>query len=175
MFQDLITPGSFPSPKFNPPLIFKPLISQNLADSQTKDEELKTPNFFPKDLSFKLKPLKMGGKLFGKTSVMSVKKKYGLMSRGTLLFKYFFSFPNLSHPGIRVTKRAPIQNRFVWPSMLKDIAKWTRCCIPCQRAKIPRHTVSPKQPFFPKVRKFLHVFYRSSLGHFPPSDGLPSR
>ncbi|GFW18907.1 integrase catalytic domain-containing protein [Trichonephila clavipes] len=48
-----------------------------------------------------------------------------------LRFEVFRSLHNLSHPGIHTTKRL-IKNRFVWPSMLKDIAKWTRCCIPCQ-------------------------------------------
>ncbi|GFY62190.1 transposon Ty3-G Gag-Pol polyprotein [Trichonephila inaurata madagascariensis] len=51
-----------------------------------------------------------------------------------LRFEVFRSLHNLSRPGIRATKRL-IQDRFVWPSMLKEIAKWTRCCIPCQRCK----------------------------------------
>ncbi|GFY42540.1 transposon Tf2-9 polyprotein [Trichonephila inaurata madagascariensis] len=49
-----------------------------------------------------------------------------------LRFEVFHSLHNLSHPGIRATKRLT-QDRFIWSSMLKDIAKWTRCCIPCQR------------------------------------------
>ncbi|GFV92959.1 integrase catalytic domain-containing protein [Trichonephila clavipes] len=73
-----------------------------------------------------------------------------------LRFEVFHSLHNLSHSGIRATKRL-IQNRFVWPSMLKDIAKWTRCCIPCQRSKVQRHTVSPIQPFAPTVDRFQHV------------------
>ncbi|GFT32522.1 integrase catalytic domain-containing protein [Nephila pilipes] len=55
-------------------------------------------------------------------------------------FEVFCSPHNLSHPGIRATK-CPIQDRFIWPSTLKDIIKWTRCCIACQRYKIQRHTL----------------------------------
>ncbi|GFX42965.1 integrase catalytic domain-containing protein [Trichonephila clavipes] len=87
-----------------------------------------------------------------------------------LRFEVFRSLHNLSHPGIRATKRL-IQNRFVWPSMLKDIAKWTRCCIPCQRSKIQRHTVSLIQPFAPTVERFQHV-HIDLVGPFPPSDGF---
>ncbi|GFV62818.1 retrovirus-related Pol polyprotein from transposon 297 [Trichonephila clavipes] len=71
---------------------------------------------------------------------------------------------------IRPTKRL-LQDRFVWPSMLKDIAKWTRCCIPCQRSKVQRHTVSLTQPFAPTVERFQHV-HVDLVGPFPPSDGF---
>ncbi|GFY52407.1 integrase catalytic domain-containing protein [Trichonephila inaurata madagascariensis] len=92
---------------------------------------------------------------------MSVEKKYGLMCR---------SLYNLSHPGICATKRL-IQDRFVWPSMLKDIAKWIRCCIPCPRCKVRSHTVSPIQPFVSTVERFQHV-HIDLLGPFLPSDGF---
>ncbi|GFS97435.1 hypothetical protein TNCV_733651 [Trichonephila clavipes] len=72
-----------------------------------------------------------------------------------LRFEVFRSLHNLSHPGIRATKRL-IQDRFVWPSMLKEIAKWTRCCFPCQRSKVQRHT-------------HVHI---DLVGLFPPSDGF---
>ncbi|GFS35886.1 transposon Tf2-9 polyprotein [Trichonephila inaurata madagascariensis] len=87
-----------------------------------------------------------------------------------LCFEVFRSLHNLSHPGIRATKRL-IQDRFVWPSMLKDIAKWTRCCIPCQRCEVQRHTVSPIQPFALTVERFQHV-HINLVGPFPPSDGF---
>ncbi|GFU44913.1 pro-Pol polyprotein [Trichonephila clavipes] len=77
-----------------------------------------------------------------------------------LHFEVFHSLHNLSHPGIRATKRL-IQDRFVWPSMLKDIAKWTRCSSPCQRSKVQRHAVSPIQSFAPTV-EISAPPYRSS-------------
>ncbi|GFY62424.1 transposon Tf2-6 polyprotein, partial [Trichonephila inaurata madagascariensis] len=93
---------------------------QHLADSQTKDEELKTL-ISSNDLSIKLKPLKMGNALEIFCDVS--REKYGLMCQRNFALKYF-ALSIISHPGIRATKRL-IQDRFVWPSMLKDIAKWT--------------------------------------------------
>ncbi|GFV00923.1 hypothetical protein TNCV_1387371 [Trichonephila clavipes] len=87
-----------------------------------------------------------------------------------LHFEVFRSLHNLSHPGIRATKRL-IQDHFVWLPMLKDIAKWTRCCVPCERSKVQRHTVSPIQPFAPTVERFQHV-HIDLVGPFPPSDGF---
>ncbi|GFT83400.1 integrase catalytic domain-containing protein [Trichonephila clavipes] len=55
--------------------------------------------------------------------------------------------------------------------MLKDIAKWTRCSIPCQRSKVQRHTVSLIQSFAPTVARFQHV-HIDLVGPFPPSDGF---
>ncbi|GFY46379.1 transposon Ty3-I Gag-Pol polyprotein [Trichonephila inaurata madagascariensis] len=98
---------------------------QHLADSQTKDEELKTL-ISSNDLSIKLKPLKMGNALEIFCDVS--REKVWPYVPEELRFEVFRSLHNLSHPGIRATKRL-IQDRFVWPSMLKDIAKWTRCCI----------------------------------------------
>ncbi|GFV20563.1 retrovirus-related Pol polyprotein from transposon 17.6 [Trichonephila clavipes] len=126
---------------------------QHLADSQTKDEELKTL-ISSNDLSLKLKPLKMGNALEIFCDVSREKVRPYVPEE--LHFEVFRSLHNLSHPGIRATKHL-IQDRFVWPSMLKDIAKWTRCYIPCQRSKVQRHTVSPIQPFAPTVERFQHT------------------
>ncbi|GFX21415.1 uncharacterized protein K02A2.6 [Trichonephila clavipes] len=140
---------------------------QHLADSQTKDEELKTL-ISSNDLSIKLKPLKMGNALEIFCDVSREKVRPYVPEE--LRFEEFRSLHNLSHPGIRATKRL-IQDRFFWPSMLKDIAKWIRFCIPCQRSKVQRHTVSPIQPFAPTVERFQHV-HIDLVGPFPPSDGF---
>ncbi|GFY54049.1 transposon Ty3-I Gag-Pol polyprotein [Trichonephila inaurata madagascariensis] len=87
-----------------------------------------------------------------------------------LRFEVFRSFHNLSHPGIRATKRLN-QDRFIWLSMVKDITKRTRCCIACQRFKVQRHTVSPTQHFAPTVERFQHV-HVDLVGPFPPSDSF---
>ncbi|GFY76347.1 transposon Ty3-I Gag-Pol polyprotein [Trichonephila inaurata madagascariensis] len=96
---------------------------QHLSDSQTKDEELKTLYIISSnDLSIKLKPLKMGIALEIFCDVSREKVRPYVPEK--LRFEVFCSLHNLSHPGIRATKRL-IQDRFVWPSMLKDIAKCT--------------------------------------------------
>ncbi|GFR21536.1 hypothetical protein TNCT_548011 [Trichonephila clavata] len=67
-----------------------------------------------------------------------------------LHFEVFSSLYNLSYPDIRATKRF-IQGRFIWPAMLKDITKWTLCCIACQRSKVQSPTVNPMRPFDPTI------------------------
>ncbi|GFX19639.1 transposon Tf2-9 polyprotein [Trichonephila clavipes] len=140
---------------------------QHLADSQIKDQELKTL-ISSNDLSIKLKPLKMGNALEIFCDVSREKVQPYVPEE--LRFEVFRSLHNLSHPSIRATKRL-IQDRFVWPSMLKDTAKWTQCCIPCQGSNVQRHTVSPIQPFAPTVERFQHV-HIDLVGPFPPSDGF---
>ncbi|GFT16646.1 retrovirus-related Pol polyprotein from transposon 17.6 [Trichonephila clavipes] len=94
---------------------------QHLADSQTKDEELKTL-ISSNDLSIKLKPLKMGNALEIFCDVSREKVRPYVPEE--LRFEVFRSLHNLFHPGICATKHL-IQDRFVWPTMPKDIAKWT--------------------------------------------------
>lgn len=48
---------------------------------------------------------------------------------------------NLSHPGINTTRKLVCQ-RYFWPGMNKDVNKWAKTCIQCQKAKVQRHTVS---------------------------------
>ncbi|GFX01220.1 retrovirus-related Pol polyprotein from transposon 412 [Trichonephila clavipes] len=81
----------------------------HLADSQTKDEELKTL-ISSNDLSIKLKPLKIGNALeiFCDVSRENVRPYVPVELR----FEVFRSLQNLSHPGIRATKRL-IQDPFV--------------------------------------------------------------
>ncbi|GFY40046.1 transposon Ty3-I Gag-Pol polyprotein [Trichonephila inaurata madagascariensis] len=106
---------------------------QHLADSQTKDEELKTLYIISSnDLSIKLKPLKMRNALEIFCDISREKVRPYVPEE--LRLEVFCSLHNLSHLGIRATKLL-FQDLFVWPSMLKDVAKWTRCCIPCQRCR----------------------------------------
>ncbi|GFU58124.1 integrase catalytic domain-containing protein [Trichonephila clavipes] len=53
---------------------------------------------------------------------------------------------NLSHPGIRRSVHL-MKQRFVWPSISSDVAKWARHCSACQKIKIHRHTRSPLSSF----------------------------
>jgi transposase InsO family protein len=62
---------------------------------------------------------------------------------------------NLSHPGIRTTRRL-VTERFFWPKMNADVTRWTRACIQCQKAKITRHTVSGLERFAESDR-YAHV------------------
>jgi transposase InsO family protein len=67
----------------------------------------------------------------------------------------FNAVHGLSHPGFRSTKKM-IADRFFWPSMNKNISTWTKACVPCQKSKIHRHTVSPLAEF-PQTDRFEHI------------------
>ena len=82
----------------------------------------------------------------------------------------FDSFHNLSHLGIRATQRL-ITQRFVWPSINKDIRTWTKHCIQCQRAKVHRHTVTPIGTFATPDARFRHV-HIDIVGPLPSSNGF---
>lgn len=68
----------------------------------------------------------------------------------------FKKFHNLSHPGIRASRKL-ITDRFAWPGMNRDIGNYVRSCDSCQRAKVHRHTKGlPETIPIPKGR-FLHI------------------
>lgn len=99
------------------------------------------------------------------------------MSRGTprpfvpVAFRraVFNSVHSLSHPGVKATTRL-ITDRFVWPHMNTDIRAWTKCCIPCQRAKIHRHTLTPLSAFPAPDARFRQI-HLDIVGPLPPSRG----
>lgn len=75
----------------------------------------------------------------------------------------------LSHPGIRATRKL-ISQRYVWPSMNRDIGNFVRTCMECQRSKISRHTISPLGSFQLPKSRFQHV-HIDIVGPLPPSKG----
>ena len=75
----------------------------------------------------------------------------------------------LSHPGANATIKL-ITERFVWPSMRKDIRHWVRTCLRCQRSKVTRHTISPLGTFMVPDARFAHV-HLDLVGPLPPSEG----
>ena len=81
----------------------------------------------------------------------------------------FHSLHGLAHPGVRASKKL-ILDRFVWPSITKDIVAWTRSCISCQRSKVSRHTKSALQTFSLPAARFDHV-HIDLVGPLPPSNG----
>jgi len=83
--------------------------------------------------------------------------------------KIFDHYHNLSHAGIKATKKLMIDQYF-WPGMTPDITHWVTTCIACQTSKITRHTViSPTQISIPEVR-FSHI-HTDLVGPLPQSNG----
>ncbi|GFU34035.1 transposon Tf2-6 polyprotein [Trichonephila clavipes] len=76
---------------------------------------------------------------------------------------------NLSHPGISRSVRL-MKQRFVWPSISSDVAKWARHCLACQKSKIHRHIRSPLSSFQEPSQRFDHV-HLDLIGPLPPSNG----
>ena len=81
----------------------------------------------------------------------------------------FSHYHSLNHPGIIGTHRI-ISRRAVWPGMRRDIKEWTRTCLPCQAAKVTRHTRTPLQPIPTPTDRF-HTVHIDLVGPLPPSRG----
>ena len=81
----------------------------------------------------------------------------------------FDSLHSLSHPSIRATQHL-ITSRYVWPNINKDVCKWTRCCIQCQKSKIQCHTTAPLSKFKTPDARFDNI-HIDIVGPLPPSKG----
>ena len=83
---------------------------------------------------------------------------------------YFESVHNLSHPGIRASRKL-MADRFAWPEMNKDVARFVRECSGCQRAKVGRHTKAPIQPIPMPRGRFKHI-HMDLVGPLPICKGF---
>lgn len=63
---------------------------------------------------------------------------------------------NLSHPSGRVSSKM-LRAKYVWPGIRKDAIQWARQCIPCQQAKVHRHTHSTPRTIDMPDQRFDHV------------------
>lgn len=84
--------------------------------------------------------------------------------------RVFEAMHGLSHPSIRATRKL-VASKFVWHSLHKDIGAWTKSCIPCQTAKVHRHTKAPLETFKVPRRRFDHINV-DIVGPLPPSQGF---
>ncbi|UYV74544.1 hypothetical protein LAZ67_12000082 [Cordylochernes scorpioides] len=80
----------------------------------------------------------------------------------------FNSLHNLSHPGIRATRKL-ITQKYFWPKMNQTINHWSKSCLDCQKSKIHRHTIT-KHGIFPLLStRFEHV-HLDLIGPLPHSE-----
>ena len=82
--------------------------------------------------------------------------------------RIFEAVHNLGHPGVGRTRQM-ITSKFVWPSVRQDAAKWARECLPCQQAKVNRHTVPPIGDFAVPSKRFQH--WNVDIVTMPTSNG----
>ena len=76
-------------------------------------------------------------------------------------------FHQVSHPGIRGTRRL-LTERFVWPSINKDVRNLVVHCQECQQSKVLRHNTAPLQQFDLPDARFSHI-HTDIVGPLKPS------
>lgn len=83
--------------------------------------------------------------------------------------KIFDIYHGLSHPGGRSTLKL-ISDKYVRPNMRRDILKFAKECVPCQRAKMSRHNeLIPRNIKVPDSR-FEHIHI--DIIHMPEVNGF---
>ncbi|KMQ90168.1 pol polyprotein [Lasius niger] len=127
--------------------------TEELYEEQRKDEELKAPIKKGTTLSLKKLSLDNGDK----TIYYDVSDQIRIYVPATLRKRIVNTTHNLSHSSTRATKKM-IAQRFVWPNMQKDVNKWVKTCLPCQRSKIRRHNVRIPEHIQVPSDCFHHVY-----------------
>jgi cleavage and polyadenylation specificity factor subunit 1 len=145
---------------------FTPLDIKALADAQSNDVELQTL-LQNNDSALNLQPMLVAPNLKVLCDV-SHNKIRPYVPKG-LRRSIFLKLHNLSHPGIRATKKL-ILDRYVWHAVAKDVTEWTKACKDCQTSKVSRHIKSPQQNFPLVSQRFEHV-HLDLVGPLPPSEG----
>lgn len=80
----------------------------------------------------------------------------------------FQAIHGLAHPGIRATTKL-ISERFIWPSVRRDVKRFVTECIPCQRSKIHRHNRTTLATYDTPNQRFEHV--NMDIVKLTPSGG----
>ena len=82
----------------------------------------------------------------------------------------FDAIHNLSHPGVRPTRRL-VSRAFVWSGLSKDVSDWARGCLHCQRSKVQQHVHSAIPHIPVPARRFSHI-HVDLVGPLPSSRGF---
>nr|XP_015929417.2 uncharacterized protein LOC107456147 [Parasteatoda tepidariorum] len=113
---------------------------EDIAKAQQDDQELQNL-LAHSSSSHQLQKMEVQPNFFLNCDVSNnLMRQYAPVNYRNIIFD---SLHGLSHPGINST----INQRFIWPSISRDIAHWTRSCINCPKSKIQRHTTSPLKSF----------------------------
>lgn len=82
----------------------------------------------------------------------------------------FESLHSLSHPGAKASIKL-ISDRYVWPSLRKDVRSWVRECASCQTAKVTRHTTAALGNYDLPDARFADI-HLDLIGPLPISSGF---
>lgn len=129
-----------------------PIDYKELADAQERDSN--TIQTLAQQTNLSIKQVAIPGtnvKLYCETTTDNLRPYVPQEYRRAA----FDSVHNISHPGIRTTRKLVAQ-RYFWPSLNTDVGTWSKVCVHCQRAKIQRHTASPISSF-PPTQRFEHI------------------
>ncbi|BET03086.1 Reverse transcriptase (RNA-dependent DNA polymerase) [Nesidiocoris tenuis] len=83
--------------------------------------------------------------------------------------KIFRLLHNLSHPSPKRTSMM-VRERFIWPSVKRDVSTWAKACLQCQRSKVSRHVRSALGTFPACCTRFQHL-HVDLVGPLPPAQG----
>ena len=139
---------------------------ESIAEAQSTDSELDN---LTSSLQLREMPLPDSGATLLCDTTMDTPRPWVPEALRKSIFR---SLHDLSHPGVRATRRL-ISSRFVWPGMNRDIAHWARSCLQCQKSKVHRHTRSPPMRLPTPGSRFHHV-HLDLVGPLPPSKGCAS-
>ncbi|UYV81606.1 hypothetical protein LAZ67_20001679 [Cordylochernes scorpioides] len=145
----------------------QPYDPKSLAEAQAVDQELQALLTSENRSSLQLEKVQIAEtniSLYCEVSTAKPRPFVPTSSRRII----FSAYHNLSHPGVRATTRM-VTAHYVWPTVKKDCALWTRACHRCQVSKTTRHTRTPLQSFSPPDGRFSHV-HNDLVGPLPPSE-----
>lgn len=137
-----------------------------LATAQQQDEELHA--WKSRDSNLLLEPVTVPGTTYELQCDLSTGRPRPFVPAGWRR-KIFSQLHELSHPGARASVKL-VTERFVWPSVNKDVTTWARACLACQRTKVSRHVVSPLGHFTAPTARFGQV-HIDLIGPLPLSKG----
>ena len=100
---------------------------------------------------------------------MSTGKRRPLLP-GAWTRKIFDINHELAYVGARAIRRM-ICDSFVWSGMARDVRRWARTCMACQRTKVSQHIMAPLMPLPMPAKRFdsIHV---DLVGQLPESQGF---
>lgn len=127
----------------------------NLVEQQQTDVELQELLDDPSKSSLKLKLINLPDFLkpiYCDISCTAVR----IFIPKNLRRNVFESVHNLAHVGTRATIRQ-ITAKYIWPSVRKDLTEWCRTCLPCQKSKVHKHTISPLGTIPVPNERFQHI------------------
>ena len=137
---------------------------EQIKTEQLQCEELRKYVNNPTASSIKLK-------LMNNVYVEKIKNTIRPFVPKTLRYQVFENLHSLRHGGVKATWNM-IRTRYVWPKMRRDIARWTKACVKCQKTKITRHNKASIDSFARNSSKKFDQINIDLVGPLPVCDGM---